>query len=74
MMIEMISIGENTNKIGNVLKSLSDYYNNESDTMIGKITQFIEPFIIIFVAIIISIVVIAIFMPMFGMMDSIMEI
>lgn len=74
MMIEMLSIGENTNKLGSVLKSLSDYYNNESDNMIGKLTQFLEPFIIIFVASIISIVVIAIFMPMFGMMDSIMEV
>lgn len=74
MMIEMLSIGENSNKLSHVLKQLSDYYDNESDTAISKMTQFIEPFIIIFVALIISIVILAIFMPMFGMMDSIMEV
>lgn len=74
LFIELITVGEKSNKVGDILVTLSDYYEKEAENRLNKISQTIEPIIIIFISLVVMLVVLSIFVPMFGMMDQIMEV
>lgn len=74
LMVELLDIGEQTNSLSEILNKISDHYEHETDSLLTKITQLIEPLIIVLIALVICIVVISIFLPMFGIMNQITEV
>lgn len=67
MMTSMISIGEESGSIEDMLAKTADYYDEEFETAIAKLVAMIEPIMIISMGIIIGFIVISIMMPMFEM-------
>lgn len=67
MMTSMISIGEESGSIEDMLAKTADYYDEEFETAIAKLVAMIEPAMIIVMGSIIGLVVISIMMPMFEM-------
>ncbi len=74
LLIEMIEVGEQTNNLKTILHNLSKYYEEETDLILLKATQIIEPLIIIIMAIVVCIVIVSVFVPMFGVMDGFIEV
>ncbi|OGR63295.1 MAG: pilus assembly protein PilC [Elusimicrobia bacterium GWB2_63_22] len=67
MVIQMISVGEETGGLDNMLNKIADFYDTEVDTAVKGLTSMIEPLIMIVLGVVIGTIVIAMFMPMFSM-------
>ena len=71
MVDSMIHIGEESGTLDDVLRRTADFYDEEVDAAIAKMTSMLEPLMIVFMAVVIGSIVIAIAMPMFSMFDTI---
>jgi len=67
MVIQMISVGEETGGLDNMLNKIADFYDQEVDTAVKGLTSMIEPLIIVFLGVVVGTIVIAMFMPMFSL-------
>lgn len=65
--IQMISVGEKSGSLEEMLSKIADIYENETEDMIVTMTSLLEPLIIIFMAVIIGFIVFAICIPIFTM-------
>jgi type IV pilus assembly protein PilC len=65
MVIQMITVGEETGSLDTMLTKVADFYDQEVDVAIGGLTSMIEPVIIVVMGLVIGAIVIAMFMPMF---------
>jgi type IV pilus assembly protein PilC len=67
MVDSMIRIGEESGTLDDVLRRTADFYDDEVEMAIQKLTTMLEPLLIVFMAIIVGFIVIAIMLPMFNM-------
>lgn len=67
MVMQMISVGEETGNLDAMLHKIADFYDAEVDTAVEGLTSMIEPLIIVFMGVVIGAIVIAMFMPIFNM-------
>jgi len=65
MMTSMVGIGEESGELDGMLEKTADYYDEEADAAIKKLTSFIEPLALLMVGIVVGVVVIAMYLPMF---------
>jgi len=63
MVIKMISVGEKSGKLEEMLSKIAQFYEEESDSAIAGLSSLIEPLIIAFLGIVIGAIVIALFLP-----------
>lgn len=71
MVYYMISIGEESGSIDDLLDRTALFYDEELDEAIKRIMGLIEPSMIVFMAVIIGLIVISIALPMFDMMKTV---
>jgi len=64
---QMISVGEETGKLDEVLEKMSEYYENEVDVATGNLSTLLEPVILLVMGVIIAFIAAAIYMPMFNL-------
>jgi len=63
MVVRMISVGEKTGKLEEMLSKIAQFYESEVNTAIAGLTSMIEPLIIGFLGIVIGGIVISLFLP-----------
>ncbi|MGB4440574.1 MAG: type II secretion system F family protein [Sedimentibacter sp.] len=71
MVHSMIKIGEDSGSIEEILDKTADFYDEEVDTAVTRLTTMLEPLMIVFMAIIIGFIVIAMVVPMFDMVKTV---
>ncbi|MGL5353488.1 MAG: type II secretion system F family protein, partial [Clostridium sp.] len=71
MLTQMITIGEETGQLEEIMKKTADFYDGEAQAAIDKMITLIEPMLIIGLAVIVFFIVLSIFLPMFSMYDAI---
>ena len=71
MVPEMISIGETTAKLEDILVYIAEFYDKELDTVADTISAIIEPVIITAVGLFISIIIISLYLPLFDLVNII---
>ncbi|MGD9486743.1 MAG: type II secretion system F family protein [Calditrichaceae bacterium] len=69
LLIEMVSIGEKSGSLDQMLQSASQYYDNEVSKTVGNLTSLIEPIVTLVLGIMVLILALAIFLPMWDLMD-----
>jgi type IV pilus assembly protein PilC len=67
MVLQMISVGEETGNLEVMLTKIADFYDQEVDTAIKAMTSLIEPAVICVMGVIIGGIVICMFLPIFEM-------
>ncbi len=67
LMLEMISIGEETGKIDQMLNRVAEDYEEKVDTMVDGLSSLLEPLIMGFIGVIVGGLVIAMYLPIFQM-------
>lgn len=68
MMLSMISIGEESGSLDDVLQKTAAFYDEESDSAVSRMVGLLEPLMIVVMALVVGFIVISIVMPMYGMM------
>jgi len=66
MVIDMISVGEETGSLDEMLQKISDFYDREVDYTIDAFTTMIEPVLITFMGVIIGFIVVSLYLPLFA--------
>jgi type IV pilus assembly protein PilC len=69
MVIHMIAVGEKTGDLAEMLKKISEFYEEEVDAAVDALTSIIEPVMIVVLGVIVGGIVLAMYMPMFDMMN-----
>ncbi len=67
MVVQMISVGEATGALDNMLNKIADFYDDEVDSAVGALTSMLEPMLMIFLGITVGFVIVAMYMPIFQM-------
>ncbi len=67
MIIRMVTAGEQTGKIDNMLERISDFLDEEIETTLSGLTALIEPILIVFLGVVVGGMVICMFLPIFKM-------
>jgi len=67
MIIRMLSAGEQTGKIDNMLERVADFLDEEIETVLSGIMSLIEPLLIVFLGVVIGGMVICMFLPIFNL-------
>ncbi|HDL01055.1 MAG TPA: type II secretion system F family protein, partial [candidate division Zixibacteria bacterium] len=71
MVTQMISVGEKTGGLDEMLNKIADFYDEEVDEAVTALTSVIEPIIIVFMGVIIGGILIAMYLPMFDIIGKI---
>jgi type IV pilus assembly protein PilC len=67
MVVQMISVGETTGALDQMLNKIADFYDEEVDTAVDALTSMIEPFMIVFLGGTVGTIIIAMYLPIFKM-------
>ena len=71
ILVQMTKIGEETGKLGYILRSLSNYYKREVSTAIDTALALIEPSLIILLAGGVAVLLAAVLIPMYAIVTSV---
>jgi type IV pilus assembly protein PilC len=71
MVTQMISVGEKTGGMDDMLAKIADFYDDEVDAAVAALTSIIEPVVIVFMGAIIGGILIAMYLPMFDIIGKI---
>jgi type IV pilus assembly protein PilC len=69
MVVQMISVGEETGALDDMLTRIADFYDSEVDTAVEALTSLIEPVMIVFMGAVVGGMVIAMYLPMFKLIN-----
>jgi type IV pilus assembly protein PilC len=67
MVVSMISVGEATGALDNMLNKIADFYDDEVDSAVAALTSMLEPMLMIFLGVVVGFVIVAMYMPIFQM-------
>ena len=67
LVIQMISVGEETGAIDNLLLEVAEYYEREVDYDLKNLSSAIEPILIVIIGIIVMILALGVFLPMWDL-------
>lgn len=70
MVVQMISIGEESGSIDDMLSKVADYYEEEVDNAVDAMTSLMEPMIMSFLGVVIGGLVVGMYLPIFKMGDA----
>jgi type IV pilus assembly protein PilC len=65
MIVRMVTAGEQTGKIDNMLERIADFLDDEIETTLSGLTAMIEPILIVFLGVVVGGMVICMFLPIF---------
>jgi type IV pilus assembly protein PilC len=71
MVGHMVSVGEESGQLENMLTKIADFYEAEVDTKVKALTSLIEPAMIVVVGGMVGFIVIAMYLPLFTLYDKI---
>lgn len=70
MVVQMISIGEESGALDSMLGKVADFYESEVDAAVESLTAAIEPIMIVFLGTCVGFIVVAMFLPMVAMIQG----
>jgi type IV pilus assembly protein PilC len=65
--LEMITVGEQTGALPQMLNSVSDFFEQDVDTSLSVAMSLIEPFILLIMGVVVVIILIALYLPIFSL-------
>jgi type IV pilus assembly protein PilC len=71
MVTQMISVGEQTGALDEMLDKIANFYDDEVDTAVESLTSVIEPVMIVIMGVIVGGMLISMYLPMFKLINVI---
>ncbi len=65
MVVQMISVGEATGSLDQMLAKIADFYDDEVDNSVQNLTVLLEPVLMVFLGTVIGFIVVALYLPIF---------
>jgi type IV pilus assembly protein PilC len=71
MMTQMVSVGEATGTLDQMLSKLADFYDDEVANTVAALMSVLEPLLLIFVGGIVGVLILSMYLPIFNLMSQI---
>ncbi len=71
MVISMISVGEQTGGLDEMLTKIADFYDSEVDVAVSALLSLMEPIMIVVLGVIVGGMVVAMYLPIFDMVNAV---
>ena len=71
MVISMISVGEQTGGLDEMLSKIADFYDDEVDAAVGNLLSLLEPLMIVFLGVVVGGMVVSMYLPIFDMINAV---
>jgi type IV pilus assembly protein PilC len=71
MVVQMISVGEQTGALDSMLAKIADFYDAEVDQAVSNLTTLLEPIMIVFLGVVVGGIIIAMYLPIFKLVTVI---
>jgi len=71
MVISMISVGEQTGGLDEMLTKIADFYDDEVDAAVSALLSLLEPVMIVFLGVVVGGMIVAMYLPIFDMVNSV---
>ena len=71
MVISMISVGESTGGLDEMLSKIADFYDDEVDAAVGGLLSLLEPMMIVFLGVAVGGMIMAMYLPIFDMVNAV---
>jgi type IV pilus assembly protein PilC len=68
--IKMVEVGESTGALQEMLNSLSDFYDEEIETNLGRFVTLVEPALLVIMGLVIAGLLLALYMPLFNLSSA----
>lgn len=70
MVVQMISVGEQTGALDDMLNKIADFYEDEVDVAVSALMSALEPLMIVFLGGTVGIIVVSMYLPMFKLVST----
>ena len=70
MVVQMISVGEQTGELDTMLSKIADFYEDEVDASVENLISLLEPLMILFLGVVIGGIVISMYLPLFDLIQK----
>jgi type IV pilus assembly protein PilC len=70
MVVQMISVGEQTGALDAMLSKIADFYEEEVDTAVANLMTLMEPILILFLGTVVGGIVISMYLPIFDLINQ----
>lgn len=71
MAVQMTAVGEQSGKLDTMLDKVADFYEEDTEDIVNRLSSMLEPFLIAFLGIVIGTIIIAILIPMFDVITNV---
>jgi type IV pilus assembly protein PilC len=71
MMLEMLSAGEHTGAVDDMMDKVADFFEDEVDAAVEALTSMVEPLMLVFIGGFIGTIVIALYLPIFKLAGAV---
>jgi type IV pilus assembly protein PilC len=73
MLVQMMSAGEQSGKVDEMMKKIADVYEDEVETTLNGLTSLIEPLLIVFLGVMVGGIVVCMFLPIFKLSEIVSQ-
>lgn len=70
LLINMMTVGERTGTLEHILKTFSDFYEEEVDNTLKDLTTFLEPLLLLFMGLVIGTIALSILLPIYNLVGK----
>lgn len=71
MVISMVSVGEQTGGLDEMLTKIADFYDEEVDVAVSALLSLMEPLLIVVLGVVVGGMVVAMYLPIFDMVNAV---
>ncbi|MFA4975278.1 MAG: type II secretion system F family protein [Candidatus Paceibacterota bacterium] len=71
IMVQMVKVGEETGSLGQILKTLADFYKREVDDAVDTLVGLIEPVMIVVLGLGVGVLLVSVLMPIYNLAGGI---
>jgi type IV pilus assembly protein PilC len=71
MVISMISVGEQTGGLDEMLSKIADFYDDEVDAAVSNLLSLLEPVMMVFLGAVVGGMVVSMYLPIFDMINAV---
>ncbi|HEX2251749.1 MAG TPA: type II secretion system F family protein [Thermoanaerobaculia bacterium] len=69
--VDMAKVGEATGGLDEMLTSVSDFFDDKVETLLGRILSLVEPAMLVFMGLVVAIILLSLYLPMFSMLGQV---
>lgn len=71
MVVQMVSVGEQTGALDTMLNKIADFYEDETDVAVASLTSLLEPILMVVIGSIVGVVLVSMYLPIFELAGNI---